>query len=155
MNCALTLRPDGYLHVQSGVGNLGTHSVIDLARVAAEGITAAAYALKLLGFALARRVGAVLRLAPWTLLGATLIGGIGLAGLGLLTVTFPFFSTRWMIERARSTYSSPSLSRPIAYTSSSSLMASKRFSSALTSSTVVGRSPSTGTSVRCRTGNGV
>jgi CO/xanthine dehydrogenase Mo-binding subunit len=32
----MTLRPDGYLHVQSGVGNLGTHSVIDLARVAAE-----------------------------------------------------------------------------------------------------------------------
>jgi CO/xanthine dehydrogenase Mo-binding subunit len=32
----MTLRPDGFLHVQSGVGNLGTHSVIDLARVAAE-----------------------------------------------------------------------------------------------------------------------
>ena len=32
----MTLRPDGYLHVQSGVGNLGTHSLIDLARVAAE-----------------------------------------------------------------------------------------------------------------------
>jgi len=32
----MTLRPDGYLHVQSGVGNLGTHSVIDLARVAAD-----------------------------------------------------------------------------------------------------------------------
>jgi CO/xanthine dehydrogenase Mo-binding subunit len=32
----MTLRPDGSLHVQSGVGNLGTHSVIDLARVAAE-----------------------------------------------------------------------------------------------------------------------
>jgi CO/xanthine dehydrogenase Mo-binding subunit len=32
----MTLRPDGKLHVQSGVGNLGTHSVIDLARVAAE-----------------------------------------------------------------------------------------------------------------------
>jgi len=32
----MTLRPDGCLHVQSGVGNLGTHSVIDLARVAAE-----------------------------------------------------------------------------------------------------------------------
>ena len=32
----MTLRPDGQLHVQSGVGNLGTHSVIDLARVAAE-----------------------------------------------------------------------------------------------------------------------
>jgi CO/xanthine dehydrogenase Mo-binding subunit len=32
----MILRPDGYLQVQSGVGNLGTHSVIDLARVAAE-----------------------------------------------------------------------------------------------------------------------
>ncbi len=32
----MTLRPDGRLYVQSGVGNLGTHSVIDLARVAAE-----------------------------------------------------------------------------------------------------------------------
>jgi CO/xanthine dehydrogenase Mo-binding subunit len=32
----MTLRPDGKLYVQSGVGNLGTHSVIDLARVAAE-----------------------------------------------------------------------------------------------------------------------
>jgi CO/xanthine dehydrogenase Mo-binding subunit len=32
----MTIRPDGSLHVQSGVGNLGTHSVIDLARVAAE-----------------------------------------------------------------------------------------------------------------------
>jgi xanthine dehydrogenase molybdenum-binding subunit len=32
----LTIRPDGALHVQSGVGNLGTHSCIDLARVAAE-----------------------------------------------------------------------------------------------------------------------
>ena len=32
----MTIRPDGRLYVQSGVGNLGTHSVIDLARVAAE-----------------------------------------------------------------------------------------------------------------------
>jgi CO/xanthine dehydrogenase Mo-binding subunit len=32
----MTIRPDGKLHVQSGVGNLGTHSVIDLARVAAD-----------------------------------------------------------------------------------------------------------------------
>ena len=32
----MTIRPDGKLYVQSGVGNLGTHSVIDLARVAAE-----------------------------------------------------------------------------------------------------------------------
>ena len=32
----MTIRPDGRLHVQSGVGNLGTHSCIDLARVAAE-----------------------------------------------------------------------------------------------------------------------
>src|SRR6266850_853198 len=32
----MTLRPDGKLYVQSGVGNLGTHSVMDLARVAAE-----------------------------------------------------------------------------------------------------------------------
>ena len=32
----MTLQPDGWLHVQSGVGNLGTHSVIDLARVAAD-----------------------------------------------------------------------------------------------------------------------
>jgi CO/xanthine dehydrogenase Mo-binding subunit len=32
----MTIRPDGKLHVQSGVGNLGTHSVIDTARVAAE-----------------------------------------------------------------------------------------------------------------------
>ena len=32
----MTIRPDGQLYVQSGVGNLGTHSVIDLARVAAE-----------------------------------------------------------------------------------------------------------------------
>jgi xanthine dehydrogenase molybdenum-binding subunit len=32
----MTLQPDGKLHVQSGVGNLGTHSCIDLARVAAD-----------------------------------------------------------------------------------------------------------------------
>jgi CO/xanthine dehydrogenase Mo-binding subunit len=32
----MTLRPDGKLYVQSGVGNLGTHSCIDLARVAAD-----------------------------------------------------------------------------------------------------------------------
>ena len=32
----MTLRPDGKLYVQSGVGNLGTHSLFDLARVAAE-----------------------------------------------------------------------------------------------------------------------
>jgi xanthine dehydrogenase molybdenum-binding subunit len=32
----MMLRPDGRLQVQSGVGNLGTHSVIDLARVAAD-----------------------------------------------------------------------------------------------------------------------
>jgi CO/xanthine dehydrogenase Mo-binding subunit len=32
----LTIRPDGKLYVQSGVGNLGTHSVFDTARVAAE-----------------------------------------------------------------------------------------------------------------------
>jgi CO/xanthine dehydrogenase Mo-binding subunit len=32
----MTIRPDGRLYVQTGVGNLGTHSVIDLARVAAE-----------------------------------------------------------------------------------------------------------------------
>ena len=32
----MTIRPDGKLYVQTGVGNLGTHSVIDLARVAAE-----------------------------------------------------------------------------------------------------------------------
>src|SRR5436190_7046770 len=31
-----TIRPDGRLYVQSGVGNLGTHSCIDLARVAAD-----------------------------------------------------------------------------------------------------------------------
>jgi CO/xanthine dehydrogenase Mo-binding subunit len=32
----MIIQPDGKLHVQSGVGNLGTHSCIDLARVAAE-----------------------------------------------------------------------------------------------------------------------
>jgi xanthine dehydrogenase molybdenum-binding subunit len=32
----MTIRPDGKLYVQSGVGNLGTHSTIDLARVAAQ-----------------------------------------------------------------------------------------------------------------------
>jgi CO/xanthine dehydrogenase Mo-binding subunit len=32
----LTIRPDGKLYVQTGVGNLGTHSLFDLARVAAE-----------------------------------------------------------------------------------------------------------------------
>ena len=32
----MTLRPDGRLHVQTGVGNLGTHSMQDLARVAAD-----------------------------------------------------------------------------------------------------------------------
>jgi CO/xanthine dehydrogenase Mo-binding subunit len=32
----MTIRPDGLLYVQSGVGNLGTHSCIDLARVAAD-----------------------------------------------------------------------------------------------------------------------
>ena len=32
----LLIRPDGKLSVQSGIGNLGTHSVIDTARVAAE-----------------------------------------------------------------------------------------------------------------------
>jgi CO/xanthine dehydrogenase Mo-binding subunit len=32
----MTIRPDGKLYVQSGVGNLGTHSLLDLARVAAE-----------------------------------------------------------------------------------------------------------------------
>jgi CO/xanthine dehydrogenase Mo-binding subunit len=31
-----TIRPDGRLYVQSGIGNLGTHSVIDVTRVAAE-----------------------------------------------------------------------------------------------------------------------
>src|SRR5437764_1382070 len=32
----MTMQPDGRLYVQSGVGNLGTHSCIDLARVAAD-----------------------------------------------------------------------------------------------------------------------
>ncbi|MGE0451447.1 MAG: xanthine dehydrogenase family protein molybdopterin-binding subunit [Vicinamibacterales bacterium] len=32
----MTIRPDGMLYVQSGVGNLGTHSMVDLARVAAD-----------------------------------------------------------------------------------------------------------------------
>jgi CO/xanthine dehydrogenase Mo-binding subunit len=32
----MIIQPDGKLYVQSGVGNLGTHSTIDLARVAAE-----------------------------------------------------------------------------------------------------------------------
>ncbi|MBI3490392.1 MAG: xanthine dehydrogenase family protein molybdopterin-binding subunit [Acidobacteria bacterium] len=32
----VTIRPDGKLYVQSGVGNLGTHSCIDLARVVAD-----------------------------------------------------------------------------------------------------------------------
>ena len=32
----MTIRPDGRLYVQSGVGNLGTHSVFDLARAAAD-----------------------------------------------------------------------------------------------------------------------
>ena len=32
----MLIRPDGRLNVHTGVGNLGTHSVIDLARVAAE-----------------------------------------------------------------------------------------------------------------------
>jgi CO/xanthine dehydrogenase Mo-binding subunit len=32
----MTIRPDGKLYVQTGVGNLGTHSLMDLARVAAE-----------------------------------------------------------------------------------------------------------------------
>ncbi len=32
----LTIRPDGKLYIQQGVGNLGTHSVFDTARVAAE-----------------------------------------------------------------------------------------------------------------------
>ena len=32
----MTIRPDGKLYVQSGIGNLGTDSVIDLARVAAD-----------------------------------------------------------------------------------------------------------------------
>ncbi len=32
----MTIRPDGKLYVQSGIGNLGTHSVIDIGRVAAD-----------------------------------------------------------------------------------------------------------------------
>ena len=32
----MTIRPDGRLYVQTGVGNLGTHSLFDLARVAAD-----------------------------------------------------------------------------------------------------------------------
>ncbi len=32
----MTIRPDGKLYVQSGVGNLGTHSVFDLARAASD-----------------------------------------------------------------------------------------------------------------------
>jgi CO/xanthine dehydrogenase Mo-binding subunit len=32
----MTIQPDGKLYVQSGIGNLGTHSVIDIARVAAQ-----------------------------------------------------------------------------------------------------------------------
>ena len=32
----MTIRPDGQLYVQTGVGNLGTHSMQDLARVAAD-----------------------------------------------------------------------------------------------------------------------
>jgi xanthine dehydrogenase molybdenum-binding subunit len=34
----MTIQPDGRLFVQSGVGNLGTHSCIDLARVAADAL---------------------------------------------------------------------------------------------------------------------
>jgi CO/xanthine dehydrogenase Mo-binding subunit len=34
----MIIRPDGKLYVHTGVGNLGTHSVIDLARVAAEAL---------------------------------------------------------------------------------------------------------------------
>jgi CO/xanthine dehydrogenase Mo-binding subunit len=34
----MTIQPDGKLYVQSGVGNLGTHSCIDLARVSAEAL---------------------------------------------------------------------------------------------------------------------
>src|SRR5205814_553438 len=34
----MTIRPDGKLYVQSVVGNLGTHSCIDLARVAADAL---------------------------------------------------------------------------------------------------------------------
>ncbi|MGH9176849.1 MAG: xanthine dehydrogenase family protein molybdopterin-binding subunit, partial [Vicinamibacterales bacterium] len=36
MDGLLTIRPDGMLHIHQGVGNLGTHSVIDTARVCAE-----------------------------------------------------------------------------------------------------------------------
>jgi CO/xanthine dehydrogenase Mo-binding subunit len=32
----MTIRPDGRLYIQSGIGNLGTHSVIDIGRVAAD-----------------------------------------------------------------------------------------------------------------------
>ncbi len=32
----LVIRPDGKIQVQSGIGNLGTHSMIDVHRVAAE-----------------------------------------------------------------------------------------------------------------------
>jgi xanthine dehydrogenase molybdenum-binding subunit len=32
----MVIRPDGKLYVQSGIGNLGTHSFSDTARVAAE-----------------------------------------------------------------------------------------------------------------------
>ncbi len=32
----MTIQPDGKLYVQSGIGNLGTHSTIDIARVAAD-----------------------------------------------------------------------------------------------------------------------
>jgi CO/xanthine dehydrogenase Mo-binding subunit len=35
-DAVMTIRPDGRLYVQSGAGNLGTHSMVDLARVAAE-----------------------------------------------------------------------------------------------------------------------
>jgi CO/xanthine dehydrogenase Mo-binding subunit len=34
----MTIQPDGKLYVQSGIGNLGTHSVIDVARVAADAL---------------------------------------------------------------------------------------------------------------------
>ena len=34
----MTIRTDGKLYVQSGIGNLGTHSVIDIARVAADAL---------------------------------------------------------------------------------------------------------------------
>jgi hypothetical protein len=46
----LTIRPDGRLYVQSGAGNLGTHSVIDTARVAADLLGVQQYSV-----ALARR----------------------------------------------------------------------------------------------------